>query len=107
MVYPPALFVVMRLSNGMLRFNVKNASIYPSVMKVFLFPSCMLSLIAAEILRRIYAFAYAGIATVVLTGMLAALYYVCASESEKKLVKKKNWTSEDSSFSVFSMDLAQ
>ncbi|MGF7109261.1 hypothetical protein [Treponema pedis] len=88
-VYPILLLLIIRFLNGEIRFNVKDTDIYPSLISPFCFCSTALCLLAAVYPDRIYSLSKQLCISLFVTLIMSFLYYICASESEKKMEKKR------------------
>lgn len=89
-VYPILLFLIIRFSNGEIRFNVNNTDLYPSLLAPFCFCSAALCILAAIYIDQIYGFSKQLSVSVFVTLVMFFLYYICASEFEKKIEEKRS-----------------
>ena len=89
-VYPILLFLIMRFSNGEIRFDVKATDLYPSLLDPFCFCSAALCLLAAAYTDRIYSLSKQLCVSLFVALIMFALYYICASKSEKEIAGKRS-----------------
>lgn len=89
-VYPILLFLIIRFSNGEIRFNVNNTDLYPSLLAPFCFCSAALCILAVAYIDQIYSFSKQFSVSVVVMLVMFFLYYICTSEFEKKIEEKRS-----------------
>ena len=89
-VYPILLFLIIRFSNGEIRFNVNNTDLYPNILAPFCFCSAVLCILAVAYIDQIYSFSKQLSVSVFVTLVMFFLYYICASEFEKKIEEKRS-----------------
>ncbi|MGI5172940.1 hypothetical protein H0R92_04975 [Treponema sp. OMZ 840] len=88
-VYPIILLVIMRFSNGTIRFDEQNTDLYPSILSPFCFCSAALCFLAVAYTYQIYSLSKQLYVSVFIMLIMFFLYYICVSESEKKMEKKR------------------
>ena len=88
--YPILLFLIIRLSNGGIRFNANNTDLYPSLLTPFCFCSVTLCILAVIYINQIYSFSKQVSVSVFVMLVMFCLYYICISESEKKIEEKRS-----------------
>lgn len=88
--YPILLFLIIRLSNGEIRFNANNTDLYPSLLTPFCFCSVTLCILAVIYINQIYSFSKQVSVSVFVMLVMFFLYYICISESEKKIEEKRS-----------------
>ena len=89
-VYPILLFLIIRFSNGEIRFNVNNTDLYPNILAPFCFCSAVLCILAVAYIDQIYSFSKQLSVSVFVTLVMFFLYYICASKFEKKIEEKRS-----------------
>ena len=89
-VYPILLFLIIRFSNGEIRFNVNNTDLYPNLLAPFCFSSAVLCILAVAYIDQIYSFSKQLSVSVFVTLVMFFLYYICASKFEKKIEEKRS-----------------
>ena len=89
-VYPILWFLIIRFSNGEIRFNVNNTDLYPSLLAPFCFCSAALCILAVAYIDQIYSFSKQFSVSVVVMLVMFFLYYICTSEFEKKIEEKRS-----------------
>jgi len=89
-VYPILLFLIIRFSNGEIRFNVNNTDLYPNLLAPFCFCSAVLCILAVAYIDQIYSFSKQLSVSVFVTLVMFFLYYICASKFEKKIEEKRS-----------------
>lgn len=87
-IYPILLFLIMRFSNGEIRFNVKTSDLYPSLLSPFSFCSASLMFASVIYLDWIYSFSKQLCISALVALIMFFIYYACASKSEKQMEGK-------------------
>ena len=89
-IYPFFLFLIMRFSNGAIRFNTKKSDLYPSLLSPFCFCSAALLYSSTLFLDQIYSY----FKQLCISGLIALImflfYYTSACKSEKQTGEKKS-----------------